>query len=86
MEPVVLEVNPASLEGSVPVLRETSPFSAALMTSFSELLLSMHAIKVAAVLEDLYLYERTGHMTRVIEDVIRRAHCLAEADRIMETF
>jgi hypothetical protein len=86
MEPVVLEVNPVTLEGAVPVLTETGQFSAALMKSFSELLLCMHAVKVAAVLEDLDLYERTGHMTRLIEDVIRRAQCLAEADRIIETF
>ena len=86
MEPVVLEVNPVTLGGAVPVFPETGPFSSGLMTSFSELLQSMHAVKVAAVLEDLDLYERTGHMTRLIEDVIRRAQCLAEADRIIETF
>jgi hypothetical protein len=86
MERVMLELNPAAFEGSVPVLLEPVTLSPELMGSFSELLLSMHAVKVAAVLEDLELYERTGHMTCLIEDVIRRAQCLAEADRIMEAF
>lgn len=86
MERVVLEVNPASLGGAVPVFPEIAPLSSGLMRSFHELLQCMHAVKVAAVMEDLDLYERTGHMTRLIEDVIRRAQCLAEADRIIETF
>lgn len=86
MERVVLELNPATLGGAVPVFPETDRSSSGLMTSFSELLQCMHAVKVAAVMEDLDLYERTGHMTRLIEDVIRRAHCLAEADRIIDTF
>jgi hypothetical protein len=86
MEPVVLELNRASLGNAVPVFPETDLFSPALMKSFNELMDCMHDVKVAAILEDLDLYERTGHMTRLIEDVIRRAQCLAEADRIIETF
>jgi hypothetical protein len=86
MEPVVLEVNPASLGNAVAVYPDVDLMSPALMRSFTELMTTMHDVKVAAVLEDLDLYERTGHMTRLIEDVIRRAECLAEADRIMETF
>lgn len=82
----MLELNPAAFEGSFPVFPESGSLSPELMGSFSELLLCMHDLKVAAVLEDLELYERTGHMTRLIEDVIRRAQCLAEADRILETF
>jgi hypothetical protein len=46
----------------------------------------MHEVKVAAILEDLDVYERTGRMSWLIEDVIRRAKCLAEADRIIENF
>jgi hypothetical protein len=86
MEPVVLEVNPASLGDAVPVFPDVDPASPSLMRSFNELMTSMHDLKVAAIMEDLDLYERTGHMTRLIEDVIRRAQCLAEADRIMESF
>lgn len=86
MEPVVLEVNPASLGNAVPVYAGVDPFSPFLMNSFNELIACMHDLKVTAIMEDLALYERTGHMTRLIEDVIRRAQCLAEADRIIETF
>jgi hypothetical protein len=86
MEPVVLEVNPASLGDAVPVFPDVDPLSPTLMRSFDELMTSMHDLKVAAIMEDLDLYERTGHITRLIEDVIRRARCLAEADRIMESF
>ena len=86
MEPVVLEVNPASLGNAVPVFLDVEPLSPTLMRSFNELIACMHEVKVAAIMEDLDLYERTGHMTRLIEDVIRRAQCLAEADRIIETF
>jgi hypothetical protein len=86
MEPVVLEVSQASLEGSVPFCPDADLISPHLMNSFTELLASMHDLRVAALMEDLDLYERTGHMSRLIEDAIRRAHCLAEADRIMESF
>lgn len=82
----MLELNHVSLDGAVPVLFDAERISPDLMRSFNELLTSMHDLKVTAIMEDLDLYERTGHMTRLIEDVIRRAHCLAEADRIMETF
>jgi hypothetical protein len=86
MEPVVLELNHASLGNAVPVYPEADLFSPTLMKSFNELIECMHDLKVAAIMEDLDLYERTGHMTRLIEDVIRRAQCLAEADRIIATF
>jgi hypothetical protein len=86
MEPVVLELNHATLGTAVPVYPDVDPFSPTLMKSFNELIECMHDLKVAAIMEDLDLYERTGHMTRLIEDVIRRAQCLAEADRIMASF
>jgi hypothetical protein len=86
MEPVVLELNHATLGTAVPVYPDAGPFSPTLMKSFNELIECMHDLKVAAIMEDLDLYERTGHMTRLIEDVIRRAQCLAEADRIMASF
>jgi hypothetical protein len=86
MEPVVLELNPATLADCVPVYPDMDPISPTLMRSFNELIACMHEVKVTAIMEDLDLYERTGHMTRLIEDVIRRAQCLAEADRIMESF
>jgi hypothetical protein len=86
MEPVVLELNHASLGTAVPVVPDTGPFSPTLMRSFNELLTCMHEVKVAAILEDLDVYERTGRMSWLIEDVIRRAKCLAEADRIIENF
>jgi hypothetical protein len=86
MEPVVLELNPASLGNAVPVYPELDLISPPLMRSFNELIASMHDVKVVAIMDDLDLYERTGHMTRLIEDVIRRAQCLAEADRIMASF
>ena len=82
----MLEMNPASFGTAVPVFPEAEPISAALVESFNELIACMHDVKVAAVMEDLDLYEQTGHMTRLIEDVIRRAQCLAEADRIIERF
>ena len=86
MEPVVLEFNPSAFGNAVPVHPEAELMSPALMRSFNELIACMHDVKVAAIMDDLDLYERTGHMTRLIEDVIRRAQCLAEADRIMESF
>jgi len=86
MEPVVLEVKPASLGSAIPVGRDADLMSPTLMRSFNELIASMHDVKVAAIMHDLDLYERTGQMTRLIEDVIRRAQCLAEADRILESF
>jgi hypothetical protein len=86
MEPVVLELNHATLGTAVPVYPDAGLFSPTLMKSFNELIECMHDLKVAAIMEDLDLYERTGHMTRLIEDVIRRAQCLAEADRIMASF
>jgi hypothetical protein len=86
MEPVVLELNHTSLRTAVPVFPEADLFSPTLMRSFNELLDCMHEVKVAAILEDLDVYERTGRMTWLIEDVIRRAQCLAEADRIIENF
>jgi len=82
----VLEVKPASLGNAVHVFPPANPASLALVKSFNELMTSMHDVKVAAIMEDLELYEKTGHMTRLIEDVIRRAQRLAEVDRIMETF
>ncbi len=82
----MLELNHALLESAVPVFPEQDLFSPTLMKSFNELLDCMHEVKVAAILEDLDVYERTGRMTWLIEDVIRRAQCLAEADRIIATF
>ena len=82
----MLEVNHACLGDAVPVFQDAGLMSPALMRSFNELVASMHDLKVVAIMEDLDLYERTGHMTRLIEDVIRRAQCLAEVDRIMESF
>ena len=82
----MLELNPSSFGDAVPVFSDPDLISPTLMRSFNELMTSMHDVKVAAIMEDLDLYERTGHMTRLIEDVIRRAQCLAEADRIMATF
>lgn len=82
----MLEVNPVTLGDAVPVYPDADPISPTLMRSFNELIACMHEVKVTAIMEDLDLYERTGHMTRLIEDVIRRAQCLAEADRIIESF
>lgn len=82
----MLELNHASLGSALPVFPEQDLLSPTLMSSFFELLDCMHEVKVAAVLEDLEVYERTGKMTWLIEDVIRRAQCLAEADRIIATF
>jgi hypothetical protein len=56
------------------------------MKSLQELISSMPDIKVRAITQDLDVYERTGNMTRLIEDVLRRAQCLADADRIMDSF
>jgi hypothetical protein len=86
MEPVVLAVRQEYLEESVPVRQEVDLYSPTLMKSLQELISSMPDIKVRAITQDLDLYERTGHMTRLIEDVLRRAQCLADADRIMESF
>jgi hypothetical protein len=85
-EPFVLEMDPTSFERAAPVLPECDRLSGVLSASFIELIDSMHDVRVAAVLEDLELYERTGRMSWLIEDTIRRAQCLAEADRIIATF
>lgn len=82
----MLEVNHATLAHAVPVSFETEFLSPTLMKSFNELISCMHDVKVTAIMEDLDVYERTGYMSRLIEDVIRRAQCLAEADRIERTF
>lgn len=82
----MLEMDPHSFALATPVLPESNRLSSVLTASFIELIDSMHDVKVAAVLEDLDLYERTGRMSWLIEDTIRRAQCLAEADRIIATF
>lgn len=82
----MLEMDPTSFEGAAPVLPEAARLSAVLSASFIELVDSMHDVKVQAVIEDLEVYERTGRMTWLIEDTIRRAQCLAECDRIVATF
>jgi hypothetical protein len=79
-------MGPATFDGAAAVVPAREAFVPALAVSFLELLDCMHDVKVAAVLEDLDVYERTGHMTLLIEDTIRRAQCLAEADRIIATF
>jgi len=82
----VLAVKREDLEVAVPVRVEPDVYSLTLMKSLQELIASMPDIKVRAITQDLDLYERTGHMTRLIEDVLRRAQCLADADRIMRSF
>lgn len=82
----MLALKQETLVEAVPVHPEVDLYSPTLMKSFQELVSSMHDVKVRAITQDLDLYERTGHMTRLIEDVLRRAQCLADADRIMETF
>ena len=86
MERVVLAVKQETLEVAIPLRVDPDPYSPTLMKSLQELISSMPDIKVRAIAQDLDLYERTGHMTRLIDDVLRRARCLADADRIMESF
>lgn len=42
--------------------------------------------KFEALARDLSAYDRTGVVTDLMEDVLRRAQCLADADRITTIF
>lgn len=87
MERAVLEIDPACLRDAVSVpFVDSELVPPEVVNSLCELLASMRDGKVVAVLRDLETYDRTGRMTSLIDDTLRRAQCLADADRIIEKF
>lgn len=51
-----------------------------------ELTDSMHDLKIEALVEHIAAYEETGKVSDLLHDVLKRAQCLADADRITTIF